>query len=347
MTAGRCRARSRMASHPLLLCKVVSTGYGIIRKRFCLITHLARRQHTGRPVENVGFDCQSSSPIAASTAGRQLATWAAYVAPERDFGQLEQLVNAFERSVRDKAQLLSQCDEAQLLGLLGDLAELLACDEKRAMVRWGHEEDFVAATAVANLLVQVPRIRYAHTYMEAILTTTEERRWAREQEIALIGKAREDAMAANILEWRRRNPGRKIVCWMANLHASRNVASDVGREFKRLQTLGDYLWQAEGQACYSVGFMAYGGSTRRWDGQVVPLADRPSGSVEHRLHQLGSEFGFVDTRDLAPDEWLSEPQRCFPVTEDKTKPVRLPRLLDGLFYIDKMSPTTPLVVDHA
>jgi erythromycin esterase-like protein len=308
-----------------------------------LIMYISQRQHTGRPVEHFGFDCQNSSVIGALTAGKYLATCAAQIDPKRDFGELERLVTLFHRSVRDKAQLLSQSDEEKLLLQLDDLAALLARDETGAVAALGQEAAWVAETTIANLLVQVPRIRYMHTYMDAVLNSPEERRWAREQEAERVGKAREAAMAANVLSWRRRNPGRRLVCWMANLHASRNAATDVGREFKGWQMLGDHLWQAEGQGCYSVGFMAYGGSTRTWDGQVRPLRDRPPGSVEHRLHELGREFGFIDLRSLGFDHWLHEPRKCFPVSEDKTRPVQLPRLFDGVFFIDEMRPTTPLI----
>lgn len=138
-------------------------------------------------------------------------------------------------------------------------------------------------------------------------------------------------------------PQRKIIVWAHNGHIARGTSQIVELEskFKFSETIatGERIYDALGDAVYSVMFTSHGGRSNGWWNEPRDLPPPPAGSLEDLLHRAGLERAFVDLRHLPPDHWLRErlvaqPVSYAPMRADWTQ------VYDALFFVDTMTPST-------
>jgi erythromycin esterase len=158
-----------------------------------------------------------------------------------------------------------------------------------------------------------------------------------------IVNMRDRQMADNLM-WlaKQAYPTRKIIVWAATSHLIRNRGSAVVEKDPMIP-MGDWIDQSMGSEVYTLGFTAY---TGRWGtlamAQPTDLKAADENSLESLLFKAGFEFAWVDFRSLAADAyWLREPvsSRTIgyePRTADWT------RVMDGIFFIRDMFPSTPV-----
>jgi len=145
--------------------------------------------------------------------------------------------------------------------------------------------------------------------------------------------------------------GHKLIVWAHNGHAmNAYYAADWGSLAQTpqeggMKPVGVFLKEAIGNDVYTIGFTAYGGEHRQQSGpDVLPIDPAPAGSLEHSLHQLGEPWLFVDFRRLddQPDHWLRRPMTMAIRGYMPEQMQDWTRVVDGVFFIDTMTPSTPL-----
>ncbi|MGD8328702.1 MAG: erythromycin esterase family protein [Acidobacteriota bacterium] len=164
---------------------------------------------------------------------------------------------------------------------------------------------------------------------------------------------RRDARNAGNLLWLADDyyRGNKLIVWAHNGHImNAYYAADWASlaatpQDGGMKPVGVFLQEAIGDDAYTIGFTAYTGEQRQQAGpDVLPVPAAPEGSLEHALHQLGEPYLFVDFRQLddQPDHWLRRPMT---MAIRGYMPEQMPdwtRVVDGMFFIDTMTPSTPL-----
>jgi len=105
-------------------------------------------------------------------------------------------------------------------------------------------------------------------------------------------------------------PQRKIIVWAHNGHIARGTSQIVELEskFKFNETIatGERIYDALGDAVYSVMFTSHGGRSNGWWNEPRDLPPPPAGSLEDLLHRAGLKRAFVDLRHLPPKHWLRD-----------------------------------------
>lgn len=164
------------------------------------------------------------------------------------------------------------------------------------------------------------------------------------------GWNRRDTLNASNLRWLIDvgYAGRKIIVWAHNVHVmNAYYAADVGSihiEPQRggLKPSGVALADWLGDDVYTIAMTAYEGA----DGWATakPIAPAAAGSLEARLHRLGKPYVFLDFRALdgSPEHAVRKPQslRIDKYREDPLADVT--RAFDAVFYLDRMTPATPI-----
>lgn len=163
---------------------------------------------------------------------------------------------------------------------------------------------------------------------------------------------RQRRMAENLL-WilNERFPDRRVVAWCPNQDLLRDLrAIETGKEdfdFSRFETFADPVFEALGDAAYSVAFTAIGGVAGVVAAAPTPLADAPEGSLEARcgaafpdaaqvLLDLRSSRGDPEAPDASP---LLAPRAARPIGYEPVT-ASWPRHVDALFVIREMTPST-------
>jgi erythromycin esterase len=150
-------------------------------------------------------------------------------------------------------------------------------------------------------------------------------------------------------------PGRKIIVWAHNVHI---IKTGFGRDFGPIGAhpdgmipMGSLIANALRDDCYSIGCTSYDG-VDAWANapKAAPIPPVPSDSLEAQLHGTGLPYGFVNLRNRkskndhpikerlfvpAPGATYNTPDGIFSVS------MRSP-VFDGVFFIDHMTPATPL-----
>ncbi len=164
-----------------------------------------------------------------------------------------------------------------------------------------------------------------------------------------------DRQMARNLAWliRQRLPGRRVIVWSATLHAARNLAVltvlrdhptpwgiSLQEMYRTKRVMGDYLRQEFGDSMYAIGFTALEGTTA--GGQSgTPIQPPTDGSLEDLLGRTGLQHAFLDLRQpMAGGTWNASEliARPFGYAEMRGD---WRRVLDGVFFIRTMTPSTP------
>ena len=161
---------------------------------------------------------------------------------------------------------------------------------------------------------------------------------------------RERAMARNLL-WlvERYFPDRKIIVWGATSHLSRNRQSIDSAAAAAMIPMGQELWDKLGDRSYVVGFTSFEGlrglPRPGEDGEPRDIGVAPQNSLEDLLARGGFDVGFLDLRAAEPDSWLTSEFTARPLGHTPMT-AQWNRILDGLFFIRQMKPSTMVIEEE-
>ena len=151
---------------------------------------------------------------------------------------------------------------------------------------------------------------------------------------------RDGAMAGN-LEWlaKTRYPGKKIVVWGATFHLARGLAGvemeGDSKHYEGCRNMGQGTFETFGKEVFTLGFAAYGGKGGAF-GKAFDIPEPRKDSVEDTLHRYGAPLLFVDLR---PEEGpFRKRLRMAPMSYSRNIEADWPTVLDGVFFIDEMTP---------
>lgn len=158
------------------------------------------------------------------------------------------------------------------------------------------------------------------------------------------GYSRDTAMAENLL-WLLDGPlkGRKVIVWAHNYHVLRDVQW-TGAVKPLAGPMGRHLAKALARDLYVIGFLSHhgrmgeAGDPEEVQSEIPPAAPD---SIEGLLHATGKPRLLLDLRSLPVDHWLRAPL-VNGVYFYEPQPSDLPRLLDAVFFLDEMTPSTTL-----
>jgi len=129
-------------------------------------------------------------------------------------------------------------------------------------------------------------------------------------------------------------PGKKVVVWAAGSHLTYHGA-DIDKAFYHQHLrLGDYIKQRYSDRYYNLGFTGYRGEFGKlWFFHVLNVKKHKPNSIEYVLGQTKQPFLLLDFRRPNLPQWLQDPLIARPFGYKETR-MRLPRVLDGLFYTE-------------
>ena len=135
-------------------------------------------------------------------------------------------------------------------------------------------------------------------------------------------------------------PGRKIIVWAGTSHILRNHAS-ILNEPDPVTSMGDWVEKALGPEVYALGFTAYRGRYGKLGtSQTMDMEPAAENSLEDLLFKAELEFAWLDLAVPGPDGlWLREPISSRPLRHEP-KTADWTRLMDGIFFIRDMQPST-------
>lgn len=153
---------------------------------------------------------------------------------------------------------------------------------------------------------------------------------------------RDRQMADNVL-WlsRSRYPDKKIIVWAASTHISRNRHEILNRKNSdtAMIPMGHIVWKEMGDSIYALGFTAFEGRPAVRGRNAWDLAAATPGSIEDILHHTGLSAAWLDFQQLPERHWLNDTARARPYGYS-TMVARWPQMMDGLLYIQTMTPST-------
>jgi len=152
-------------------------------------------------------------------------------------------------------------------------------------------------------------------------------------------------------------PGRKIIVWAHNVHICKlGFGPNFGPLMQQpghgsMIPMGRLIANRMQNDCYAIGFTSYDGSDA-WatapSAKPIPLA--PPESLEAHLHNNGRPYGFINLRGHRSwGEGISRQRIFVPAPGNSTtksdgifSTSNLPNTFDGIFFIDHMTPSTPI-----
>jgi len=162
--------------------------------------------------------------------------------------------------------------------------------------------------------------------------------------------SRDAAMAENIL-WLYRTyyPGRKMIVWAHNYHIAEDIwysgpSAAMAEKMRRKKFSGPhgrFLKRELGDEVFSIAFCGYQGVWGYVNEKQEVLSLPPPGSLDDLFHHTGKPVLFLGLRDLDPAHWLRRPQPGRFYFWELQRAI-WPQLFDGIFFIDVMTPGTPV-----
>ncbi|WP_136467943.1 erythromycin esterase family protein [Flagellimonas onchidii] len=143
---------------------------------------------------------------------------------------------------------------------------------------------------------------------------------------------RDRQMASN-MSWLLKNThkDKKVIIWAHNFHIARGL--------NPVLPMGHFLKKEFGEEMYAIGFTGYNGEFINFvNDKRVSIAKPSKSSVEQSIKNLGWPYAMIDLRHLAENSTLKQQQkgRLFNFNEHSFV---LPKVFDGLFYIETTTPT--------
>jgi len=296
-----------------------------------LLEYLGRSVDSGRPLRLAGFDVQLTGDVSTDLLMDDLREFLSQAYPSLIGTQEWDVASDNLRELLSDAKAWRTQDRSRLDRALAAIASL--------------------ATAVRT---QAPKdaqqLRMAGFWAQNLASLHELLRfvWALDpDDIASVREAasiRERAMARNLL-WlvEHHFAHRKIIVWGATSHISRNRKAIETAATETMIPMGQEIWDALGTRSYAVGFTSFEGLTglprEGAGGQPRDIGVAPENSLEDLMARAGYETAFVDLRNMASTSVLESPIKARPLGHVPMD-AEWSRVLDGLFFIRKMTPST-------
>jgi erythromycin esterase len=296
-----------------------------------LIEYFAAAARSPRPLELAGIDVQ----LTGAEAERHFAADLRRVAeaagmPGADFDRrIAPVVANVVEARYELGELPEPAAREGFLVALGDLEQRLRrgdgmVDEPELWIR------------VVNGMRQLAPASWATDWTKPLMADT------------VSFPVRDRIMGEHLL-WlaRGRYPGRKIILWLHNAHAARNLASidvaspEVAPLYQVWKPAGHVAHAVLGEEMYVIAMVAHHGqhqfAVRK--GPPTELLPASAGSLEDLLHRAGFANAFLDLRrGGARPRWLDEPLVARPIKYEEMR-ARWPQVFDGVLFIDTMEPS--------
>ena len=163
---------------------------------------------------------------------------------------------------------------------------------------------------------------------------------------AAVMNRRDSVMGENLAWLARQNPRRKVVVWGATSHFIRNRTGIEGDPAPNMVPAGHVASQLLPNEVYVLAFMgAEGeqGTARRGAAPPVAIPPADSASIDGLLRDTNVERAFLDLRSIPRGgEWLRAPMTARPLGYAPMRTV-WPNHIDGIFFIRRQTPSTPVV----
>jgi erythromycin esterase len=288
-------------------------------------------QASTRPIDMAGFDMQITSDGSAARYGPELRAFAGGLGVP---ALREQALSLATEATNARRQLYSTSFAAR-----SDLDVLVSASRGLRDLIKGKRSDFEQAwgsiqTAFIDRTVENMRVDAIQLFEAAHSPPT-----------GAEHENRRDGLNADNLQWliESKYRGRKVVVWAHNVHVMKAYYSPDFLDVHMTPGAGDmkptgvFLSERLGKKLYTIGMTAFDGNEGMAGGppQRAPIPPAPEGSLEETLHSLGNQYAFLNLHT------------CPPLTARMPKfaSVRISdpsRVYDGLFFIDRMKPATPM-----
>ena len=304
-----------------------------------VLDYVRQTRRSPGPLTFAGFDIQRSGPL-DSLVGYVSRTFAPSGDPALfPVGLRESLARAASRLASLEGAQRDSAEDA-LEHLLHDAApELLrrfAAQRETFVHAIGERETQLLSRVLHNVVAHAEQLRLARDADPAKRITSY--------------NLREQRNAENIL-WllRERHRGEKLIVWLHNVHAitARFTARFDGLSPDASDTPRDatarVVKDSIGARSYSVAIVSYDGAWGFPGGDRTALPPAPAGSLAASLHDAGFARAFLDVSGNGRPipAWLSAPMTGTLNTQSPARyPVTWPRVVDGVLFIDHMTPST-------
>lgn len=158
----------------------------------------------------------------------------------------------------------------------------------------------------------------------------------------VIFNQRDRQMGENLI-WLMRNqyPQEKIIVWAASSHISRNRHEIRNRKDAdtAMVPMGQLVWETFRDSSYVLGFTTGKGRAGIRGKTWWDLANPQTESIEYWLKNSGDRLQWLDFSSLPPKHYLRDTLLARPFGYSSML-ARWPEMMDGLFYIPVMTPST-------
>jgi len=298
-----------------------------------LFQYIQDSQSTETPIQLAGFDMQSLGPFLNGEIlkDEKLATQFAETEKKlfrwtnsEDLAAYSAVKPELQKLYKDVKTKVA-ANEAQLKALYPDNPHIVAMVNRTLDDRLRVVDEYIELSIKSNIAAQTGDYAVATKMME----------W------------RDKAMADNLL-WLATEiyPMEKIIVWGHNAHISK-AESKMEQSFMPVagRFMGELMQESMfGPYSYTIGLYAGSGTTHDNLGEPLEVQPLPPSSIESIMKAANQPYSFVDMRYAmkgSGTSWMDEPRTAlyFGVLPE----VFVPReQYDGILYIDKVQPPTPI-----
>jgi erythromycin esterase len=296
-----------------------------------LLEYLGESVDSGRPLRLAGFDMQLTGGVSTDLLVDDLREFLSEAYPSLIETEEWKVVSGNLRELVSDAKAWRKQNEARFERALAAIASLETT--LRAQPPEDAQQPRRADFWAQNLSSLHELLRFVRTLDPEDMASVRE-----------AGPIRERAMAKNLL-WlvERHFADRKIIVWGATSHVSRNREAIETHRSDTMVPMGQEIWNALGTRSYVVGFTSFEGlrglPKDGADGRPRDIGVAPENGLEDLLARAGYEVGYIDLRSLDPTSVLASPIKARPLGHAPME-AEWSRVLDGLFFIRQMTPST-------
>ncbi len=318
--------------------------WGISKQMRALFQYVRATRETGSPIDVVGCDAQISGTRESGRLAARLSNFLGRDPVAFNNAEAIALSKVVDAMRIDSGVRPSGAEFASQVRVLQRAHYALTSPTERLAALTSPLEREWHTRALATLMQTVEG-----QYLRAMAApfTGDFAAYALEPSVHAGQNRRDRAMADNILwYYQRAFSGRKIIVWAANSHSQTEergwVEGNDNFPSVRVSTLGRYLAGMLGGDLFTMLSTAYEGSgsapskttadgTHIWTTWDIKPA--VAGSLEHRLHQAGVQYGVVDIRGMG----LRVKDVRIELNDDES--ILLDRFCDAILFIDQMEPS--------
>ncbi len=164
-------------------------------------------------------------------------------------------------------------------------------------------------------------------------------------------KLRDAQMSKNLIWYKIRNPQAKIIGWMANFHAAKELRDvdyadgDISR-YSKFTVFGEYIAKKYSDVVFSLAFTSSRGSSKmpyNMEGVEEIKINAPENSLEKKLDLKNTNFGYIDFNELKRRKPRLKESRFNSIMLGYTNQTgNWLDVFDGLFYIRENNIATPI-----